>query len=90
MIDVSTKALEQFPPSMVVEDYDGDRFVDDEYGYDEAQRKAFVLGADWAFSHARVVLRAEALVRAADDQGITLQELFAFAKRFETDTMEEQ
>lgn len=44
-------ALKRYPPSMAVEDIEGtDRFVDDEWGYDEAQRAAFIAGAQWALS----------------------------------------
>lgn len=45
MIDPKTKAQEAYPPSHLVEDYEGDRYVDDEGGYDVAQRKAFLAGA---------------------------------------------
>jgi hypothetical protein len=45
MIDPIEKAKEAYPPSQVVGDYEGDRYVDDEWGYDEAQRTAFLAGA---------------------------------------------
>ena len=34
--------------SRLIEDYDGDRFEEDEYGYDATARQAFVAGALWA------------------------------------------
>jgi hypothetical protein len=42
--EAQAEALRRYPPSMPVEDYDGDRYQDDEYGYDEAQRAAFIAG----------------------------------------------
>lgn len=44
---VLAEALRRYPPSALIEDYDGDRYVDDEWGYDECQRKAFGAGAKW-------------------------------------------
>lgn len=43
----AAEAHRRFPPSMLIEDYDGDRYVDDPYGYDECQREAFIAGAEW-------------------------------------------
>lgn len=33
--------------SRLIEDYDGDRYDEDEYGYDATARQAFVAGALW-------------------------------------------
>lgn len=43
---LSEAAREKYPPSKLIEDYDGDRYVDDEWGYDECQRAAFIAGAE--------------------------------------------
>lgn len=50
MIKIEDEALKRFPPSMAIEGYpgEGDQFVDDEWGYDQAQRSAFITGAVWA------------------------------------------
>lgn len=42
-------AIERYS-SRVIEDYDGDRYDEDEYGYDATARSAFVKGALWAAS----------------------------------------
>lgn len=42
-------AIERYS-SRVIEDYDGDRYDEDEYGYDATARSAFVEGALWAAS----------------------------------------
>jgi hypothetical protein len=49
-VSAEEEALRRYPPSMLAEDYDGDRYVDDAYGYDEAQRAAFVAGWDAALA----------------------------------------
>lgn len=36
--------------SRLIEDYDGDRYDEDEYGYDATARQAFVAGALWRAS----------------------------------------
>jgi hypothetical protein len=48
--EAQAEALLRYPPSMLVEDYDGDHYQDDEYGYDESQRAAFVAGWDAALA----------------------------------------
>jgi hypothetical protein len=48
MTDVNAAAEAAYPPSQLIEDYDGDRYVDDEWGLDEMQRAAFRAGALWA------------------------------------------
>lgn len=45
MLDPNEEVKKAYPPSQLIEDYEGDRYVDDEWGYDEAQRKAFLAGA---------------------------------------------
>lgn len=48
---IQEEALKRFPPSMLIETPGGDDcYRDDEYGYDECQRKAFIAGAEWARS----------------------------------------
>jgi hypothetical protein len=47
--DARAKAERRYA-SRVVEDYDGDRYEEDEWGFDATARSAFVEGALWAAS----------------------------------------
>lgn len=45
---IADEALKRYPPSMAVEGHDDVYYRDDEYGYDETARNAFISGAEWA------------------------------------------
>lgn len=54
--DAAEEAIRRYS-SRLIEDYDGDRYEEDEYGYDETARAAFLAGAEWL---ARRVIESEA------------------------------
>lgn len=51
-MDIADEAMKRFPPSMPVEYPDGElsHYRDDEYGYDDLQRRAFIAGAEWVLA----------------------------------------
>jgi hypothetical protein len=70
--DAQGEAVRRYS-SRLIEDYDGDRYDEDEHGYDATARAAFVAGAEWQASRPITDAQAEVIARyifAASPEGL--------------------